>query len=112
MIILECLLPGLKRTFITNIIMLASWYCPVVLLERYISMCNIELSSSVALFLPVRLFKSTNSYTLYGVKLSCSRYREIFKECPKEIGVDHNLYGLYSLQSGGATSAVRFDPYP
>ena len=105
-------MPGLKGTFITNIIMLTSRYCPVVLLERCISMCNIELSSSVALFRPVRLFKSTNSYTLYGVELSYSRYREIFKECPKEIGVDHNLDGLYSLQSGGATSAARYDPYP
>ena len=32
-------------------------YCPVALLERYISMGNIELSSSVALFRPVRFFK-------------------------------------------------------
>ena len=32
---------------------LTSVYCPVALLERYISMCNIELSSSVALFRPV-----------------------------------------------------------
>ena len=99
-------------TFITNIIMLASRYCPVVLLERYISMCNIELYSSLALFRSVRLFKSTNSYTLYGVKLSYIRCREIFKECPKEIGVDHNLYILYKLQSAGATSATRYDPNP
>ena len=85
-------------TFITNIIMLASRYFPVVLLERYISMCNIELSSSVAFFRPVRLFKSTNSCTLCGVKLSYTRCREI-KEYPKEMGVDHNLYGfiVYSL---------------
>ena len=32
---------------------LANKCCPVVLLERYISMCNIELSSSVSLFLPL-----------------------------------------------------------
>ena len=60
---------------------LTSEYCPVALLERYISMSNVELSSSVALFRPVRLFKSTNSYRLYGVKLSYTRCREIFKEC-------------------------------
>ena len=35
---------------------LASQYCLVLLLERYISMCNIELSSSVALFRPIRLY--------------------------------------------------------
>ena len=98
-------------TFITNIMMLASRYCPVVLLERYISMFNIEPSNSDPPFRPLRLFKSTNSCTLCGVKLSYTRCREI-KECPKEIGVDHNLYGLYSLQSGGATPAVRYDPNP
>ena len=31
---------------------LNSQYCPVALLERYISMCNIDLSSSVALLSP------------------------------------------------------------
>ena len=89
---------------------LTSKYCPVALLERYISMGNVELSSSVALFRPVRLFKSTNSYKLYGGKLSYTRCREIFKECLKTIGVDHNLYGLHSLRSGGATSAVSCNP--
>ena len=87
-------------------------YCPVALLERYISTCNIELSSSVALFRPVRLrvLKSTSYYKLYGVKLSCTRCREIFKECLKEIGVSHKLNGLHSLRSGGATSAVIYNP--
>jgi len=89
---------------------LTSVYCPVALLERYISMCNIEFSSSVALFRPVRLFKSTNSYKLYGVKLSYTRCGEIFKECFKEIGVDHKLHGRHSLRSGGATSAVSYNP--
>ena len=89
---------------------LSSEYWPVALLERYITMCNIDLSSSVALFRPVRFFKSTNSCNLYGVKLSYTRCREIFKECLKEIGVDHKLYGLHSLRSGGATSAVSYNP--
>ena len=70
---------------------LNSEYCPIALLERYISMCNIDLSSLVPLFRPVRYFKSSNSYKLYGVKLSYSRCREICKECLKEIGVDHKL---------------------
>ena len=43
---------------------LTSEYCPVALLERCISMGNVELSGSVALFRPVRVFKSTNSYKL------------------------------------------------
>ena len=92
------------------IMRLTSVYCPVALLERYISMCNIELSSSVALFRPVRLFKSTNSYKLYGVKLSYTRCEEIFKECLEKIGVDHKLYGRHSLRSRGATSAVSYNP--
>ena len=89
---------------------LNSQYCPVALLERYIFMGNIDLSSSVVLFRPVRFFKSTNSYKLYGVKLSYTRCREIFKECLKEVGVNHKLYGLHSLRSGGATSAVSYNP--
>ena len=89
---------------------LTSVYCPVALLERYISMCNNELSSSVALFRPVRLFKSINCFKLYGVKLSFTRCREIFIECLKEIGVVHKLYGLHSLRSGGVTSAVSYNP--
>ena len=35
----------------------------------------------------------------------------MFKECLKETGVDHKLYGLHSLRSGGATSDVSFDIY-
>ena len=89
---------------------LGNKYCPVALLEGYISMCGIELSSSVALFRPVRFFKSTNTYKLHGVTLSYTRCREIFKECLKEIGVNHKLYGLHSLRSGGATSAVSHNP--
>ena len=82
-------------TFIAKVIVyikrLAIQYFPVAFLKRYISMCNIELSNSVALFRPVRLRKSTNSYKLYAVKLSYTRCREIFKECLKEIGVDRKL---------------------
>ena len=66
-------------------------YCPVALLERYILMEDINLSSSVA------LFKSTNEYKLYGGKLSYSTCREIFEDCPKELGLDHKMYGLHSL---------------
>ena len=65
LIILQSVFSGLKITFIANVIVhikrLAIQYFPVRLLKRYISMCNIELSSSVALFRPVRLLKSTNS---------------------------------------------------
>ena len=72
----------------------------------YILMGDINLSGSVALFRPVRLFQSTNEYKLYGGKLSYTRCREIFKDCLKELGLDHKMYGLHSLRSGGANSAV------
>ena len=62
-------------------------------------MCNIELSSSLALFRPLRLFKSTITYKLHKGKLSYTRCREIFKECLKEIG-DHKPHGLHSLRKG------------
>ena len=76
LIILEYLFPGLKMTFIAKEIYvyvkrLNSEYCPVALLERYISMCNIDLSSSVALFCPVRLYLSPPILTSYmELKLS------------------------------------------
>ena len=46
------------------------------------------------------LFKSTNSYRLYGVKLSNTRCWEILKECPKEIGVDRNLLFVFVVIVG------------
>ena len=68
-------------------------------------MGDINLSGSVALFRPVRLFKSTIEYKLYGGKLSYTRCREIFKDCLKELGLDQKMYGLHSLRSGGGNSA-------
>ena len=60
-------------------------------------MGDINLSGSVALFRPVILFKSTNEYKLYGGKLSFTRCREIFKDCLKELVLDHKMYGLHTL---------------
>ena len=62
---------------------LGNSYCPVALLERYIWIRDINLSSSVTPFRPVRQFKSTSEYKLYGGKLSYTRCREIFKDCLK-----------------------------
>ena len=85
---------------------LLSKYCPVALLERYILMAEVDLDSNLPLFRPLRLFKSSNTYKLYGSKLSYTRCREIFKNCLKDLGLDYKLYGLHSLRSGGATSVV------
>ena len=73
-------------------------------------MGDINLSSSVALFRPVRRFRSTSEYKLYGGKLSYTRCREILNDCHKELGLDHKMCGLHCLRSGGATSAVSNNP--
>ena len=57
------------------------------------------LNSNLPLFRPLRLFKSSNTYKLYGNKLSYTRCREVFKNCLKDLGLDYNLYGLHSLRS-------------
>ena len=80
--------------------------CPVALLERYILIAEVDLNSNLPLFRPLRLFKASNTYKLYGSKLSYRRCREIFKNCLKELGLDYKFYGLHSLKSGGATPVV------
>ena len=62
---------------------LFSKYCPVALLERYIRMAEVDLNSNLPLFRPLTcgLFKSSNTYKLYGNKLSYTRCREVFKNC-------------------------------
>ena len=52
---------------------LGNKYCPVALLESYTCMGDVNFSSNVALFRPLRLFKSCNTYKLYGRKLSYTR---------------------------------------
>lgn len=89
---------------------LANQYCPVSVLERYLQAANIDFNSTSHLFRPLRWFKSENRYRLYGIKLSYSRCREIFKECLESLGYDSSLYGLHSLRSGGATAAVLNNP--
>ena len=50
---------------------LFSKYCPVALLERYILMAEVDLNSNLSLFRTfLKLFKSSNSYKLYGNTLS------------------------------------------
>ena len=60
-------------------------YCPVALLEKYIRMAEVDLNSNLPLFRPLRLFKSSNTYKLYGSKLSFTRCREILKNCLRNL---------------------------
>ena len=57
-----------KKVYIKK---LCSKYCPVALLERYILMAEVDLNSNLPLFRTfLKLFKSSNSYKLYGNTLS------------------------------------------
>ena len=67
---------------------------------------EVDLNSNLPLFRPLRLFTASNTYKLYGSKLSNRRCREIFKNCLKELGLDYKFCGLHSLRSGGATPVV------
>ena len=80
--------------------------CPVALLERYILIAGVDLNSNLPLFRLLKLLKSSNTYKLYGSKLSYTRCGEIFKNCLRELGLDYRFYGLHSLRSGRATSVV------
>ena len=86
---------------------LDSNYCPVAVLCRYIKAASIDLSSQLPLLRP--LTKKKSGYTLRNDKLSCTRWREIFKAALKDLGYDPKDYGLHSLRSGGATSVISND---
>ena len=100
-----------KMTFTEKGIMFKK-YCPVALLERYILMADIDLNSSLPLFRPVRFYQSSNTYKLYGTKLSYTRCREIVKSFLKDLRLDDKLYGLriHNVRSGEATSVVNNSP--
>ena len=61
--------------------------CPVSLLRRYL--CLAGLGNQV---------------------LSYTRFRELFKECLKEIGQDKHAYSLHCFRAGGATAIVQNFP--
>ena len=65
----------------------------------------------VVLFLCLDLlffYRNSSSYTLRGGKISYSTCREILRDSLSQLGYNPNDYGLHSLRSGGATSAVHY----
>lgn len=90
-----------------------SKYCPVSILERYLSAAKTSTASNLPL---IRGLQNTKKgCTLRKQKISYSRCREIFKEALEELGYDSAIYGLHSLRSGGITSVVNnniTDPVP
>lgn len=80
--------------------------CPVKMLQRYISLGNIDIFSDHFLFKSV--FKSKDGLKLIykNKKLSYTRARECMLSKLKSIMGNVNI-GLHSLRSGGATAAAN-----
>ena len=85
-----------------------SKYCPVGVLRRYLDLSGIDVCSTLPLFRPLVFHRSSSSYTLRDGKISYSTCREILRDSLSQLGYNPNDYGLHSLRSGGATSAVHY----
>ena len=82
--------------------------CPGLLLERYLAKAKISVNDSTEyLFKNVIYLKSSNHYILGNKIVSYTRFRELFKECLRELGYDDKQYSLHSFRSGGATTIVK-----
>lgn len=82
--------------------------CPGLVLGRYLDKAQININDSTDyLFRNVIYLKSTDHYILGNKPVSYTRFRELFKECLRELGYDDKLYSLHSFRSGGATTIVK-----
>ena len=84
-------------------------YCPVSILQRYISLAGIDLLSDMFLFRSLSFLKKSNTFILRkkNVKLSYTRAREVVRSALASLGLNISDYRLHSLRSGGATSACN-----
>ena len=82
--------------------------CPVGVLQCYLDLSRIDLSSPLPLFRPLVLHSSTCSYTLRSEKISYTTCRVILRDSLTHLGCNPNDYGLHSLRSGGITAAARY----
>ena len=80
--------------------------CPVNALRRYISIVNIDLSSSNYLFKPMYKTKNKSGLVKTNKRLSYTRAKETVVGRLKEVAPNLNL-GLHSLRAGGATAAAN-----
>ena len=85
-------------------------YCPVSILQRYISLAGIDLLSDMFLFRSLSFLKKSNTFILRkkNVKLSYTKAREVVRSALASLGLNMSDYRLHSLRSGGATSACNF----
>ena len=80
--------------------------CPVAMLERYVAMAGIDLSSEARLFRGITRTKQGERLRASGA-LSYTRMRELFLKKLSELGYDPKQFGLHSLRAGGATAAAN-----
>ena len=82
-------------------------FCPVNLVERFLSLSNVTLASNPECFLIPRLIKIKKGHKIHLFEgISYTRAREIFKEKMEEAEIKGN-FGLHSLRSGGASAAAQ-----
>ena len=79
-----------------------SIYCPVILLQRFLSKENHSNNS----FLFRRVSNTKNGVKLRKEKLSYTRAPELVRKQLRAISLDPQQYGLHSLRSGGASLAA------
>lgn len=81
--------------------------CPVGVLQRYVDLSGIDLSSPLPLFRPLVFHRSSSTYTLRSGKISYTTFRDILRNILSQLGYNPNDYSLHSSRSGDITSAVR-----
>ena len=80
--------------------------CPVRMLERYIRMADIRMDSELFLFRQITKSKK-GEFLRNGGAMSYTTMRELFKKKVKELGYPADVFGLHSLQAGGASVAAN-----
>lgn len=82
-------------------------YCPIEMLNRYMTSAKIDYNSALPIFRPVTYLKKSKTYVLRKGELSYSRCRELLKQALESLGYETKNYGLHSLRSGGISSVVQ-----
>ena len=80
--------------------------CPFVMLQRYLTLANIDDTSVEYIFRPLCYCKSRNTYILRQGRLSYTTARETLLSALDTLGLQKKMFGLHSLMSAGATAAA------
>jgi integrase len=81
--------------------------CPVVLLEHYLSLANIDLTVKQFIFRRFCLYSGGLQLYKQNVAISYSLIRDIVKTKVEQIGLDPSEFGTHSMRAGGATTAAN-----